>query len=104
MNNVLTLIPAKYRKIVYVAIGVAAPLYGVWEAANHDWKQFAALLIAGAGSRLAHANTKAPVTVYVSDIGGGYTALTATQLQAAITPANALDQFATLGVSTIVGY
>ncbi len=62
MNNALTLVPAKYRKIVYVAIGIAAPLYGIWEAANHDWKQFVALLIAGAGSWLAHANTGAPVT------------------------------------------
>lgn len=57
MNPLTDLIPAKYRKYVYAVVALAAFVYGVYEASNGDWKQFAIGLVGAAASALAHANT-----------------------------------------------
>jgi hypothetical protein len=54
----------------------------------------------GTGFQFAHA-----IGATLQDIGGGlFTISSLAELNADIVPANALDQFATVGVSTIVGY
>lgn len=58
-----------------------------------------ATLASGTGFRHAHS-----VGALLQDIGGSALIYTLAQLTPAITPANALDAFATLGVSTILGY
>ena len=57
MNPLTDLIPAKYRKYLYALVSLAAVVYGVCEASNGDWKQFAIALVGLAASALAHANT-----------------------------------------------
>lgn len=57
MNPLTDLIPAKYRKYLYAAVSLAAFVYGIYEAADGDWKQFAIALVGAAASALAHANT-----------------------------------------------
>lgn len=57
MNPLTDLIPAKYRKYLYALVSLAAVVYGVYEASNGDWKQFAVALVGLAASALAHANT-----------------------------------------------
>lgn len=58
MNPLTDLIPARYRKYVYAVVALAAFVYGIYEATNGDWKQFAIALVGAAASALAHANTQ----------------------------------------------
>jgi hypothetical protein len=53
------LIPAKYRRYVYAIAALLAFAYGVWQAVDGDWRQFAISLIGSAVTALAHANTAA---------------------------------------------
>jgi len=57
MLNVLTLIPAKYRKYLYAAVALGAFLFGLWQASNGDWRQFVGALFAALVAATAHANT-----------------------------------------------
>ena len=57
MNDILTLIPVKYRKYLYAAVAVAAFLFGIWQVSNGDWKQFVAALFAALVAETARQNT-----------------------------------------------
>lgn len=64
MKNPLTdLIPANYRKYIYLAASVASTVYGIWQATNHNWPAFAAGVVSALVTALAHGNVKAPAQV-----------------------------------------
>jgi len=57
MTNIFTdLIPVAYRKYLYALASLALYAYGVWEAVNHDWKQFSISIATALVTTLAHAN------------------------------------------------
>lgn len=64
MKNPLTdLVPAQYRKYIYLAASVASTVYGIWQATNHNWSAFAAGVVGALVTALAHGNVKVPSQV-----------------------------------------
>jgi hypothetical protein len=58
VNTILTdLIPAKYRKVLYGILTLVAFGYGLWQASDGDWNQFAAAVITALIGALATSNT-----------------------------------------------
>ncbi len=55
--QLLTQIPAKYRKIIYITIATGLFIYSLWQASEGNWEQFVLSLLTSAGSTLASANT-----------------------------------------------
>lgn len=61
LSNPLTdLLPAKYRKWVYRVAAAAAFIFGIWQLADGDWKQFVVGLLASLVPGLAASNTFSP--------------------------------------------
>lgn len=60
MQFLVDIIPPKARKYVYGAAALVLAGYGVWQAANGDWRALIAALIGGPVAALAHANTTEP--------------------------------------------
>lgn len=51
------IIPARYRKVVYALVTLAATIFGIWQASNGDWSTFVASVLTAATTGLATANT-----------------------------------------------
>lgn len=58
MNELLTAIPPKVRKYVYITLAVAGLVYGAYQAANGDWKVAIGSLVTTLLGTLAQANVK----------------------------------------------
>lgn len=56
MQNPLTYIPAKFRWIAYLVLGVAALVLAAVQAAHGDWLQAIALLLGSLGFGTAGSN------------------------------------------------
>lgn len=59
MNPLTDLLPPKARRYVYAGAAFASAVYGVWQAVDGDWHQFAASLLASVVSALAGSNVPA---------------------------------------------
>lgn len=57
MNPLTELIPAQYRKYVYVAAAAAVFVYGLWQASEGDWQAFVVALVGSLVPTLAASNT-----------------------------------------------
>ncbi|APH01678.1 hypothetical protein IGS73_10565 [Janibacter indicus] len=57
--QILTTIPAKYRKYVYALLALAALALSAYKASQGDWVEFAGLILGGLGFGTATANTPA---------------------------------------------
>ena len=63
VSNPLTeLIPAQYRKYVYLVAAAALFVYGLWQVSAGDVKAFVVALVSALVSGLAASNTSAPST------------------------------------------
>lgn len=60
MNFLIDLIPAAARKWVYGILSFATAVYGIWQATDGNWAQFAAGVVTALVSALATANTNVP--------------------------------------------
>lgn len=57
-NPLTELIPAAYRRYVYVVAAAAVFLYGIWQAVDGDYKAFAIAVASALVPALAASNTK----------------------------------------------
>ncbi len=55
--QILTVIPAKYRKYVYAALALAALVLTAYKASEGDWLEMAAFILGALGFGTATANT-----------------------------------------------
>lgn len=61
MFDFLTMVPAKYRKWIYLVAGLASLCMGVWRASDGHWDEFAWLLVSALVNGLSGRNvTEAP--------------------------------------------
>lgn len=58
MNPLFDIIPAKGRKYVYALVGLAALVWGAWQAADGDWKVVVGSVVTALVAGLAHANVQ----------------------------------------------
>lgn len=56
-NPLTDLVPAKYRKYVYVVAAAALFVFGLWQASEGDWKAFVLALVTALVPTLAASNT-----------------------------------------------
>lgn len=56
-NPLTELIPAQYRKYVYVVAAAAVFVYGLWEASNGDIRAFVVSVVTALVAGLAASNT-----------------------------------------------
>jgi len=54
------IIPAKWRKLAYGLLALAAFAITVWQTADGDWKTALISLVTSAATSVAHANTTVP--------------------------------------------
>lgn len=57
MTELLQMIPANYRKVIYAVLTALLAVYGVWRAVDGDWEQFVVSLFSAATTGMATANT-----------------------------------------------
>lgn len=57
MKPLVDIIPPIWRKRLYAALSALLTAYGIWQAAQGDWEQFAVSLGSAAVTTLAAANT-----------------------------------------------
>lgn len=62
MNPLNDIIPARYRKVVYAVIALAALVFGIWQASDGDWTVFVGSLLAALVTATAASNTDVPPT------------------------------------------
>lgn len=62
-NPLTELIPAQYRRYVYLVAAAALLVYGIWEASGGDVRAFVVALVSSLVSGLAASNTNPQVDV-----------------------------------------
>lgn len=59
MNQLVDVLPAKYRRYAYLLVTVLLIVGAAYETHNHDWKATVAALFTAFWTAVAHANTSA---------------------------------------------
>lgn len=57
MNPLRNIVPAKYRKLVYALLTLAALIFGIYQATEGDWTLFIGSVLTALTSGTAASNT-----------------------------------------------